>query len=435
MSSSSTHPTAENSTVNAEETLPSSSGSAVADSKNIQVLNDEAFKAFILQDLETAVEKFSEASELIGQFYGTDSEEYAEALYNYGHALLENSRTQATALGPQAIPQEPTAEIPVETSQVNTSNFVFEGDSDSEDYINNGDEAVGQVERSTTQDPLEEQTDDLSLAWEILEYSREIYSQISSESAKRNLGEVYIKLGDVSLENEKFDQAAIDYREGLRIKKETLSEDNRQIAEAYPFLVLALALESISDTASQEEAIEHVQKAIGVLQKRKEILHDKLSAHQEVLGKGKKVATVEDPTVAIDKEMKDIDELLIDMNSKVEDIKTLISQEQKELNPSELALEEYVKLMSSSTLSELASEATKVSSVDAMKQVNDVTSLIKRKVVTNSSNFADGTTDMIVDNNASDQIQQGEKKRKAEIKSEGDEGNEDNLNKKARQAS
>ncbi|CAG8569032.1 5731_t:CDS:2 [Diversispora eburnea] len=379
------------------------SSSSSIDSKSIQVLNEEAIKAFILQDFATAADKFSNVSELVGKFYGLESEEYAEALYNYGHSLLENFRIQNTALGPQAIPQESSTETPSENVQANSSYFVFEGDDDdSDDQIDDADNQVdGSLEQSG------EEPDDLKLAWEILEYSRDIYSQLSTESAKINLGEVYIKLGDISLENEKFDQAAIDYREGLKIKKETLSEDNRQIAEAYPFFItvflferlyrkLALALESIPDINNQDEAIQHVQKATEVLQKRKEILLAQLTTHQERTGKGKQVATAEDPTISIEKEIKDIDELLVEMETKIEDIKTSrLNQEQKEPKSSELALKEYVKLLSTSNLSELASEEANISLSSVVNQVNDVTSLIKRKLASNNSPNENNLSDEI----------------------------------------
>ncbi|RHZ78173.1 hypothetical protein Glove_167g57 [Diversispora epigaea] len=424
------------------------SSSSSIDSKSIQILNEEAIKAFLLQDFATAADKFSIVSELVGKFYGLESEEYAEALYNYGHSLLENFRIQNTALGPQAIPQEPSTETPSENVQANSSYFVFEGDDDSDNQIDDSDNQVdGSLEQSG------EEPDDLKLAWEILEYSRDIYSQLSTESAKINLGEVYIKLGDISLENEKFDQAAIDYSEGLKIKKETLSEDNRQIAEAYPFFItiflfdrlyrkLALALESIPDINNQDEAIQNVQKATEVLQKRKEILLDQLTAHQERTGKGKQVATAEDPTISIEKEIKDIDELLVEMETKIEDIKTSkLNQEQKEPKSSELALKEYVKLLSTSNLSELTSEEANISLSSVVNRVNDVTSLIKRKSASNNSPNENNLSDEI----SIQEIQ--ERKRKAENESNEsidnngnndnndneNETNEDNVSKKVKQ--
>lgn len=78
-----------------------------------------------------------------------------------------------------------------------------------------------------------------------------------------------------------------------------------------------MALESIPDINNQDEAIQHVQKAMEVLQKRKEILLAQLTEHQERTGKGKQVATPEDPTISIEKEIKDIGEFLVEMESKV----------------------------------------------------------------------------------------------------------------------
>ncbi|CAG8678995.1 23870_t:CDS:2, partial [Dentiscutata erythropus] len=403
MSGSSTHP-AENAELPVQESsLPTIQA---ADLTTIQVLTEEATKDFILQDYESAVTKFSDASEIIGHCYGVDSEEYAEALYKYGNALLENSRTQNAVLGHQAIPQTSSTDVPIDDLQANTSRFHFEGDDESDGGQTENDGNVDlQAEEASASEVLEEQGDDLSLAWEILEYSRDIFSHIKTESAKKSLGEVYIKLGDVSLENEKFDQAAVDYREG------TLTLYNTHWR-------LSLALELIPDRSNQDEAIVHVQKAIEVLNKRKEILQAQLNDYQETCGKGKKIATADDDTTLIDKEIKDIDEFLVEMESKIADIQAAkLSQEQTIQKPSDIALEEYVKLLSSC---ESSSEAIETSSTTP---VNDLTSLIKRKTTNNNN-----ATDASKNNTTSEAPIQEEKKRRAEIKTDMDENEENELN-------
>ncbi|RIB10873.1 hypothetical protein C2G38_2105019 [Gigaspora rosea] len=414
MSGNSTNPA-----VNSELPVQESSFPKVqaADLTTIQVLTEEATKDFILQDYESAVTKFSDASEIIGQCYGVDSEEYAEALYKYGNALLENSRTQNAVLGNQAIPQTSSTDVPMDDLQANTSRFQFEGDDESDGgQAENDGNVDSQAEEASASEVLEEQGDDLSLAWEILEYSRDIFSHIKTETAKRSLGEVYIKLGDVSLENEKFDQAAIDYREGVKLKAETLPEGDRQIAETH--WRLSLALELIPDKSNQDEAIVHVQKAIEVLNKRKEILQAQLNDYQETCGKGKKIATADDDTALIDKEIKDIDEFLVEMESKIADIQAAkLSQEQTLQRPSDIALEEYVKLLSSC---ETSSGAIETSSTTP---VNDLTSLIKRKTTNNNN-----TTDASENNTSSEESIQEEKKRRAEIKTDMDENEENELN-------
>ncbi|CAG8521562.1 36554_t:CDS:2 [Racocetra persica] len=423
MSGSSTRP-AENAELPAQESSPAIHA---ADLTTIQVLTEEATKDFLLQDYESAVSKFSDASEIIGQCYGVDSEEYAEALYKYGNALLENSRTQNTVLGHQAIPQTSATDIPTDDLQANTSRFYFEGDDESDSsQPENGGNIDSQAEEASASELLEEQGDDLSLAWEILEYSRDIFSHIQTESAKRSLGEVYIKLGDISLENEKFDQAAIDYSEGAKLKTDTLPEGDRQIAEAYPLLIHIYSKIQIIYFYHENEAIVHVQKAIEVLNKRKEILQARLNDYQETSGKGKKIATDDDDTVLIDKEIKDIDEFLVEMESKIADIQAAkLSQEPTIQKPSDIALEEYVKLLSSC---EPSSSSIETSSTTP---VNDLTSLIKRK--TTNSNATDASK-----NNATTEtpIQEEEKKRRAEIKADTDEyggENELNPNKKVKQ--
>jgi len=103
---------------------------------------------------------------------------------------------------------------------------------------------------------------------------------------------------------------------------------------------------------------------------------------------------------------------------KIADIQAAkLSQEQTLQRPSDIALEEYVKLLSSC---ETSSGAIETSSTTP---VNDLTSLIKRKT-TNNNNTADASENNI----SSEESIQEEKKRRAEIKTDMDEYEENELN-------
>lgn len=112
---------------------------------------------------------------------------------------------------------------------------------------------------------------------------------------------------------EKFDQALPDYRKALEIKKELLDQGDRQLAEAHYKLALALEF----STNEGDQAGEEIKNAIQVLKKRIESIQSDTTKDEEddVKGKGKATAT---PAAADDnKEVKEIKQLIVDMEEKV----------------------------------------------------------------------------------------------------------------------
>lgn len=112
---------------------------------------------------------------------------------------------------------------------------------------------------------------------------------------------------------EKFDQALPDYRKALEIKKELLDQGDRQLAEAHYKLALALEF----STNEGDQAGEEIKNAIQVLKKRIESIQSDTTKDEEddVKGKGKATST---PAAADDnKEVKEIKQLIVDMEEKV----------------------------------------------------------------------------------------------------------------------
>ncbi|CAJ0761587.1 4640_t:CDS:2 [Entrophospora sp. SA101] len=314
----------------------------------IKNLTEEGTKALNLGEFEKAIEKFSEVSELSTIIYGNVSEEYAKALYNYGRALLENAMVQNKVLANDALEQQSKNDTITDDllqQQPNTSHLYFEGEpdfsdgNDEVDVVNLVEEidSITETIAETTISNDDQSDDDLTLAWQILELARITYLKIDSKDKEKKLilGEIYIKLGDVSLESENLDQAAIDYQEGVKIKSEFLPEDNQLLP----------------DRSRLESAIDYVQKAIIVLQNRKKNLKSQLIALQEKVGKGKQVATTDDEDSSIiEDEIKEIDELLVEMETKLEDLKTVkSSNDELKLNPIDMTMDEYKKSTTTTT--------------------------------------------------------------------------------------
>jgi HAT1-interacting factor 1 len=135
---------------------------------------------------EGAVEKFAIATEALSVKYGQTAPECAEVLYLYGKALLAN------AVAKNALSGEGLVKA-VEK---------HEGESSSkgkEKMEEDDDEGTPLAEVD-----LGEETDDLELAWESLDLARIIFSKMETEADKLKLADVYLALGDTSLESGKF---------------------------------------------------------------------------------------------------------------------------------------------------------------------------------------------------------------------------------------
>merc|ERR1711864_13577 len=116
----------------------------------------------------------------------------------------------------------------------------------------------------------DEEPSNLEHAWEMLELAKLIYSKLNtplSGDAKVNLDrricEVYLLLGEVSLENENFTQAVEDLTTCLARRQASLPSDSRSIAETLYQLGVAQAF-----SGDFNEAETRLTSAIDVLKTR-----------------------------------------------------------------------------------------------------------------------------------------------------------------------
>ena len=77
--------------------------------------------------------------------------------------------------------------------------------------------------RSRSEEELAEPRN-LELAWEVLEVARLGYSKTGDKAA---MAEVYLDLGEVSMENQDYGRAEQDFAACLDIKKSLLPADSR----------------------------------------------------------------------------------------------------------------------------------------------------------------------------------------------------------------
>ncbi|KAL1920228.1 uncharacterized protein VTP21DRAFT_1374 [Calcarisporiella thermophila] len=330
--------------------------SADANSSIIERVNellDEGTRSFALQEYEISVQRFGEASEILGREYGERSPMCADAYLLYGRALLHSAIQQNSVLGGNVI-KDKDESLP-QASCPSKARINFEADPDPDTDEKN--------ENSENEEEKEDDSgDDLTYAWEILDLARLIYSDMTTRDAKLKLGDVLLALGDVSLESENFDQAVVDYKEALQIKAGLLSPNDRQLAEAHYKLALAYEFSS----SEQHLAAEHIVKATQVLHQRLEFLRqqrDLKTSNSSESEKGKERNVTTEIPVDIEEEIEEIEGLLPDMEQKLEDINSLQASGKSD-----------IETMIRNTISGNSANASKATVTTA---VHDLTSLIR----------------------------------------------------------
>merc|ERR1711864_21069 len=116
----------------------------------------------------------------------------------------------------------------------------------------------------------DEDPSNLQQAWEMLELAKVLYTkqmESAAEDKKVDLGrricEVFLHLGEVSLENENYDQAVEDLAQCLAKRQASLPSDSRSIAETHYQLGVAKA-----SSGKIEEAEASLNNAVTVLETR-----------------------------------------------------------------------------------------------------------------------------------------------------------------------
>jgi len=309
----------------------------------------------VVSDVPEAVSTLALACELLSKQFGENNVECAEAYFFYGKALLEMSRLESGVLGnaldgvpeggdnaddsvvedPEKMTEEEridvekkvkealdfnyqTSAIELEKAEDETDNMdeeisSQEGDEVMEECI----EPVVDIKKEdtvpATSDPAtSEQMDDddpsnLQQAWEMLELAKLIYTKeivTAPEDKKKEyesrLSDAYLYLGEVSLENENYDQAIEDLTTCLSKRQASLPADSRSIAETYYQLGVAQAsggklsdaetsmnnavnvLKSRIDNLKKMESSENLNKEILELQDLINDIREKVADHENM---------------------------------------------------------------------------------------------------------------------------------------------------------
>ncbi|CAB4057992.1 NASP [Lepeophtheirus salmonis] len=154
-------------------------------------------------------------------------------------------------------------------------------DEESEDKDEAGSSEIKDVkDKDAVEKEEEEDPSNLQLSWEMLELAKSIFQKHadSIENPKDDkrieletkLCEVYQLLGEVSIENENYEQAVEDLNSCLRRREELLPSDSRSIAETHYQLGVALGFNLRFD-----DAVKALESSISVLNSRVQKLENK----------------------------------------------------------------------------------------------------------------------------------------------------------------
>ena len=108
-------------------------------------------------------------------------------------------------------------------------NEASDSEEESSDEDSEDEDSETSEEESETEDVEETEIfepTNLELSWEMLELARLGFTKTGQ---KEQLAEVYLDLGQVSMENQDYDLAVMDFGEALKLKKTPLPSDSRYL--------------------------------------------------------------------------------------------------------------------------------------------------------------------------------------------------------------
>eukprot|EP00238_Polyblepharides_amylifera_P002075 CAMPEP_0196589162 /NCGR_PEP_ID=MMETSP1081-20130531/62862_1 /TAXON_ID=36882 /ORGANISM="Pyramimonas amylifera, Strain CCMP720" /LENGTH=428 /DNA_ID=CAMNT_0041911887 /DNA_START=63 /DNA_END=1349 /DNA_ORIENTATION=- len=289
------------STVSANETLEKPQ----ADSEDELVLAERLFQEGVqgIRDntMEAAVEVLGKCLEIRTGRFGDAAPETASAYHKYGSALFYKAIEDSGVFGskvPETVGNEDEDEDEDEEEDEEEDENENGKEEEKEDDKNGEDgkgKDKGKAEAEGESGAEEEMVSDMEMAWQMLETARVIYSNIPESS--KSLSEIHERLADISMEEEKFEEAVKDYQISLDHINSCKETHRRAVLGVLFQLSMALQMqeEYIKAEAKSKEAIElcngyikHLcqdpddQEAINEAKEMKGVLEDLNIKHEEL---------------------------------------------------------------------------------------------------------------------------------------------------------
>nr|ALS04396.1 nuclear autoantigenic sperm protein [Acartia pacifica] len=190
-----------------------------------------------------------------------------------------------------------------------------------EDTESVGNEAKEGEDKKEQEAEDEEDPSNLQLAWEMLELAKVSYKHKlesltdadEKKSVEMKVCETLLTLGEVSLENETYEQAVVDITECLNKRKELHAADSRRIAETQYQLGVALG-----HFEKFDEAVKALEDAIACFKKRMENLKNKSESVDET--------KANDAFYSREAEITELESLIPEIEEKIQDTKDMKKQ-------------------------------------------------------------------------------------------------------------
>ncbi|KAH8956514.1 hypothetical protein BDL97_07G042500 [Sphagnum fallax] len=309
-----------------------------------QRLYDLGCGALRVEAYDEAADCLSKALEIRVQHYGELALECATTYYKYGCALFDRVQSESDPLGDKAEPKE-FEEGP---SSPGASKGKEEDPADNEEGDEDG-EGDG--------DQVEEEEGDLEDAWKMLEFARVIHEKHGCCTIETV--DIITKLADINCFKEDYKTCFEDYSNALHILEGLVEPDSRILAELHFKIGLAHQLD-----LKPKEALGYCNNAVAICEARVQRLKEELAGAKsqqtqaELQGapeasekagslsvlkdesttegpEGNSELSVpadeilpakedqEDIVVALEAEIKDIEESLLDLREKADELKEM----------------------------------------------------------------------------------------------------------------
>ncbi|XP_064625341.1 histone-binding protein N1/N2-like isoform X1 [Lineus longissimus] len=198
----------------------------------------------------------------------------------------------------------------METAETDTTKKDGETKDDDTAEDEDDDEGDDDDENKENEEKAEDDISNIQLAWEMLDLARVIFARCSTKEMQLKAAQAYLKLGEVGLELENYEQAINDFKDCLKIQLEHLEASDRLLAETHYQLGVAN-----SYNKQYKEAREEFTQAMKVIEDKKVALQKIIDDNK---GKEKKEGE-EDPATAAQQELDDLGEILPDIQAKIKD--------------------------------------------------------------------------------------------------------------------
>lgn len=276
----------------------------------LEQLKASATQQYSLKNYNAAAEFYSEAAEVQDEINGEMSLDNADLLYQYGRCLHHVAVSNSDVLGGKVASAEEPKRKKRKVSQAESSaegavtgegnagligGAIKDGEQKlAEDVVEAAVEekdGVKQDEPATSNKPYfqitgdenwtdsededeadaqaEEEEDDFATAYEILDMARVLLrkkldvvqqqggkatsEQPEARQLRERLADTHDLQAEIALENERFQDAINDTRDGLTLKLELYPQESSLVAEAHFKLSLALEFASVTSTADGED--------------------------------------------------------------------------------------------------------------------------------------------------------------------------------------